>query len=104
MLLPIKMTDNNSSVLESRLCVFFAPRLPRLAKCRILWRLVAIILVSVIEKKAERANSKTTKPTCAHQGQSLSNESMNAFLSKEHESDYSKLNLVCIVKALQIEV
>jgi hypothetical protein len=29
---------------------------------------------------------------------------MNAFLSKEHESDYSKLSLFCIVKALQIEV
>jgi hypothetical protein len=60
------------------------------------------MLVSVIEKKAEIAKSKTTKPTCAHQGQSLSHESMNAFLSKEHESDYSKLSLVCIVKPLQI--
>jgi hypothetical protein len=41
--------------------------------------LAAIMLVSVIEKKADIAKSKTTSATCAHQGQSLSHESMNAF-------------------------
>jgi hypothetical protein len=48
------------------------------------------MLVSVIEKNADTTKSKTTKANCAHQGQLLSQESMNAFKSKEHEGDYSK--------------